>query len=126
MLDAIRLITEQLGGIEDEKRELMKTMHKDHHSVKDVQEAIQELDHRQKTSTHKSATDEEKIIKELEMLKRSLPKAKLFSGLKPKADKLYAEKKAKLEEVKGVRTIVDAQNLEIEKLRAEMEVIKEQ
>lgn len=59
-------------------------------------------------------------------MKKSLPVAIKFSGLKPRADKLYTEKKAKLEEVKVVRAVVDQQNAEIEKLRAEMETIKEQ
>lgn len=84
------------------------------------------MDHKQKTSSHKSASDESKIIKELEQLKKSLPVAIEFSKLKPRADKLYTEKKAKLEEVKVVRATVDQQNAEIEKLRAEMETIKEQ
>lgn len=45
--------------------------------------------------------------------------------MKPQADKLYASKKALLEQVKGFRVILDEQNAEIEKLRKEMETIKE-
>jgi len=45
--------------------------------------------------------------------------------LKPTADKLYTSKKALLEQVKGFRSILDEQNAEIEKLRKEMETIKE-
>ena len=66
-----------------------------------------DLDHKQKTTSHKSASEEAKIIKELEQLKASLPHAKKFSGLKPRADKLYAEKKVKSEEVKVVRALID-------------------
>lgn len=100
-------------------------MHKQHHNVNDVQAAIDELDMKQKTYSHKSASDEAKIIKEIEQLKASLPKAKQFSTLKPKADKLYAEKKVLLEQVKGFRASLDSQQAEIEKLRKEMETIKE-
>jgi uncharacterized coiled-coil DUF342 family protein len=72
-------------------------MHKDYRNVSEVQAAIDELEHKQKTYSHKSASDEAKLIREIEQLKASLPKAKQFSTLKPKADKLYAEKKALLE-----------------------------
>jgi|APFre7841882793_1041355.scaffolds.fasta_scaffold483811_1 hypothetical protein len=40
MLDEIKGITEQLAGLEEEKRELLKQMHKEHHSVSEVEEAI--------------------------------------------------------------------------------------
>ena len=100
-------------------------MHKQYHNVNDVQAAIDELDMKQKTYSHKSASDEAKIIKEIEQLKASLPKAKQFSTLKPKADKLYAEKKVLLEQVRGFRASLDSQQAEIEKLRKEMETIKE-
>ena len=87
--------------------------------------AIRELEHKQKTFSHKSAADETKLIREIEQLKASLPKAQKLSTLKPQADKLYASKKALLEQVKGFRVILDEQNAEIEKLRKEMETIKE-
>lgn len=90
-----------------------------------MQAAINELENKHKTYSHKSASEESKMIKEIETLKASLPKAKHFSTLKPKADKLYAEKKVLLEQVKGFKSSLDAQNEEIEKLRKEMETIKE-
>jgi hypothetical protein len=100
-------------------------MHKEHHTVKDVQEAIAELEYRQKTTTHQSAPEEEKMIKEIAQLKASLPRAKKFSQIKPKTDELYTEKKKVLEEVKKIRKVVDAKNVEIEEIRDQLEKAKE-
>lgn len=125
LLESIRNINTQLESIEEQKRDLLKGMHKNYHNVDQVESEIADLEHRQKTYSHKSASDEAKLIREIEQLKASLPKAKQFSTLKPKADKLYAEKKVLLEQVKGYRARLDEQNAEIEKLRKEMETIKE-
>lgn len=125
LLAQIREINAQLEAIEEEKRTLLKSMNKQYQSADQVAQAIIELENKHKTYSHKSASEESKMIKEIELLKASLPKAKQFSLLKPKQDKLYAEKKGLLEQVRAFKTQLDAQNLEIEKLRKEMEVIKE-
>ena len=75
LLEQIRSINAQLESIEESKRELLKTMHKNHHNVDQVESAIAELEHKQKTFSHKSAAEEGKLIKEIEQLKASLPKA---------------------------------------------------
>lgn len=100
-------------------------MHKQYQNVNEVEDAIAELEYKQKTFSHKSASEESKMIKEIEQLKATLPKAKQFSLLKPSADKLYAEKKALLVQVSGIQAKLDVQNAEIEKLRQQMEEIKE-
>jgi uncharacterized coiled-coil DUF342 family protein len=100
-------------------------MSKQYTSFEQVQNAINELEHKQKTTSHKSASEETKLIKEIELLKASLPKAKQFSTLKPKQDKLYAEKKGLLTELNGYKARLDIQHEELEKLRKDMEAIKE-
>ena len=54
----VSAITEEINALENEKRSLLKSMHKDHHSVDAVQDAIKDLEYRQKTSTHASAPEE--------------------------------------------------------------------
>jgi|SanBayMetagenome_1026888.scaffolds.fasta_scaffold307030_2 hypothetical protein len=41
-------------------------MHKQYNTVAEVQEAIDTLEHKQKTTSHKSASEESKLIKEIE------------------------------------------------------------
>ena len=84
LLAQIREINAQLEAIEEEKRTLLKSMNKQYQSADQVAQAIIELENKHKTYSHKSASEESKMIKEIELLKASLPKAKQFSQLKPK------------------------------------------
>ena len=71
--------SEQLDLLEAEKRTLLKTMHPDYRSAEHVTAAIQSMEYKQKTSSFKSANEENKLIKEIEVLKASMPKATRFS-----------------------------------------------
>ena len=61
----IKDIGYQIDALETEKRGLLKVMHKDHHSVDDVREAMKELEYKQKV-TSLTAQQEKQCIRELE------------------------------------------------------------
>lgn len=117
--------SDALDALDQEKRALLKVMHKDYHGVDEVKDAIKHLEYEQKTTSFKSAVDENKLIKEIETLKASVPKAERFSEIRPKV-KEYNDKKKKIwEQLKEQRAIAGKHEVEIEGYRKEMEAQKE-
>ena len=80
---SMRDIVAQMDTLENEKRALLKNMHPGCHSVEEVNDAINNSE-RRLTTTSMSAAQEGKLIKEIEVLKASIPKAKRFSEINPK------------------------------------------
>ena len=63
--DQLNGFKEQINQLETEKRTLQKDMHKNHHSVEEVQEALRDLEHRLKVQTN-TGPEERKIVKEID------------------------------------------------------------
>jgi len=67
------------------------------------------------------AAQEHKIIKEINMLKDSIPSAKKLSAIDPKIKELRAHKNKIYGEVKDIRKEEDVLNAEMEAIRKELE-----
>jgi uncharacterized coiled-coil DUF342 family protein len=104
---------------------MQKTMHAEYQHFDQVKDAIKRLEQKHKTTTFKSGTEENKVIKEIETLKASLNKAKRFSDIKPLATELINKKSEIWAELKEVKKNVEAKELEIEGIRKQMEVVKD-
>lgn len=61
----------------------MKLLPHECNSEESVALRIKQLDHHINTTSFKSSTEENKVIKEIQTLKSLLPKAKRFSEMKP-------------------------------------------
>lgn len=116
---------EQLDALDNEKRTMQKTMHAEYQHFDQVKDAIKRLEQKHKTTTFKSGTEENKVIKEIETLKASLPKAKRFSDIRPLVTDLINKKSVIWGELKEVKKQVEAKELEIEGIRKQMEVVKD-
>ena len=88
-------------------------MHKDYHGVDEVKAGIKELEYKQKV-TSLTAQQESQVIREIEQLKASIPKAQRFDDIKPKIGELNAAKKEVWDKLKGVKAEVQAHEGEIE------------
>lgn len=66
---------------------LQKDMHKQYHTVEDVQEGIRDLEYRLKVQSN-SGQEERKIVKEIDQLQKSLPMAEKYSHIDPKLKEL--------------------------------------
>lgn len=117
--------SEALDSLDQEKRALLKVMHKDYHGVEEVRDAIKHLEYEQKTTAFKSAVEENKLIKEIETLKASIPKAERFSEIKPKVKEYNEKKKEIWGQLKEQKAIAAKHEVEIEAYRKEMEAHKE-
>jgi uncharacterized coiled-coil DUF342 family protein len=67
-------------------------MHSEYRSLDQVKSAITSLEYRHKTCTFKTATEENKVIKEIEVLRASIPKATRYSEIKPLTTELVSLK----------------------------------
>ncbi len=118
-------VQEELDVLEAEKNALQKSMHSEFRTAEQVQAAIKNLEYRHKTCTFNSATEENKVIKEMEQLRASIPKANRYSEIRPLTAELVGKKQAIWGELKAVKKVVEGKQARIEKLRKEMEVVKE-
>ena len=117
--DAMRDIVAQMEGLETEKRNLLKTMHANCHTVDQVNDEMKELN-RRLTTTSMKATEESRVIKELEKLRASIPSAKRFSRIEPDIKELKTKKNKIWGEIKVIRGQEDILNAEMEKIREAM------
>lgn len=85
----MRDIVAQMDSLETEKRGLLKVMHASCHTVDEVNQEIKDLE-RRLTTTSMNAQAETKLIKEIDQLKSSIPKAKRFSEIEPEIKSLKA------------------------------------
>ena len=76
--DQMRDIVEEIKSLEDEKRNLLKQMHSRCHTVEEVTAEIKSSE-RRLTTTSMTSQAEAQLIKEIEVLKQSVPKAKRYS-----------------------------------------------
>ena len=95
-------------------------MHSSCHTVEDVTAEIKHSE-RRLTTTSMSAQDEGKLIKEIEVLKKSVPLAKRFSEIEPEIKQLKTQKNKIWNEIKGFKGQEEELNREIESIRREME-----
>ena len=114
-------IGSQIDTLENEKRNLLKDMHKDYHSVDEVKRGIEELEYKQKVTTMTNQQERE-TIRQIEQLKRSVPKAERFSEIKPQIASLNGQKKEVWDKMKVVKAEVAEHEAEIEKIRKEIEM----
>ena len=103
---------------------LSKDMHKSYHSVEEVKEGLRDLEYRLKVQTN-SGQEERKIVKEIDQLQKSIPLAERFSQIQPQVDQLMAEKKTVYASLSEVKKEVQGHEVEIEKIRKEIEKLKE-
>ena len=92
----------EIDGIQAEKANLLKQMHAQYHTEDQVKQGIKELEYQMTTRTL-NATQEQKMIKEISNLKKSIPSAKRFSELDPLIKQLKADKGKVWGELQKVR-----------------------
>lgn len=95
-------------------------MHSRCHTVEDVTSEIKNSE-RLLTTTSMNAQAEAKLIKEIDVLKNSVPKARRFSEIEPEIKDLKAQKNKIWNEIKGFKGQEEELNKEIESIRKEME-----
>ena len=95
-------------------------MHSRCHTVEDVTSEIKQSE-RRLTTTSMSSQAEAQLIKEIEVLKQSVPKAKRFSEIEPEIKDLKAQKNKIWNDIKGFKGQEEVLNREIETIRKEME-----
>lgn len=95
-------------------------MHATAHTVDDVNQEIKDCE-RRLTTTSMNRQAEVKLIKEIEVLKKSIPLAVRFSEIDPKMKELKTQKNNAWAEMKEIRKKEDAINVEVEKIRKELE-----
>lgn len=123
--DILKGLGEQLDAVESEKNQLQKSLVQNCKTAEQVTDEIKNLEYKHKMGSFKSSTDENKLIKQMEQLKASMPKATRFSELKPLATDLIGKKQKAWGDLKEIRKEVEVKEVEIEKVRKEMEHIKE-
>ena len=80
----IKDINQDLDKHEDDKRSLLKIMKSQDLTTEDqIREAMRQLEFKLKNSQFKSSTEENKIIKEIDALKASIPNAHKLTLIKP-------------------------------------------
>lgn len=118
--DAMRDIVSEIQKLEGEKRNLLKSMHANCHTVEAVQGQIRDSE-RRLTTTSLNAAAEAKLCKEIETLKASIPKAKRFSEIDLKIKDLATKKNGIYAEVKKIKAQEEGLNKEMEEIRKELE-----
>ena len=109
-----------------QKRELLKTLKGgDYSSEEQIKEAIRQLEFKRMNTQFRSATEENKVIKEMDSLKASIPNAHKLNLIKPKVAELNNKKNEIFTELKEVKKDLAVRDAEIEGLRKEMEAVKE-
>jgi len=105
---------------------LLKTLKGgDYSSEEQIKEAIRQLEFKRMNTQFRSATEENKVIKEMDSLKSSIPNAHKLNLIKPKVAELNNKKNETYNELKEVKKDLAVREAEIEGLRKEMEAIKE-
>ena len=82
--DEIKDINSDLDQLDAQKRELMKTLKwGDLNSEEQIKEAIRQLEFKRMNTQFRSATEENKVIKEMDTLKASIPNEHKLNLIKP-------------------------------------------
>jgi len=76
---------------------------------------------RRLTTTSMSSQAEGRLIKDIDILKASIPKARRYQEIDPKIKDLKAQKNKIWSEIKGIKGEEDVLNAEMEKIRKELE-----
>jgi len=112
--------------LDGQKRELQKNFKGGDYSTEEqIREAIRQLEFKRMNTQFRSSTEENKLIKEMDILKASIPNAHKLNLIKPKVAELKNQKDEIYTELKEVKKDLAVREAEIEGLRKEMEVIKE-
>lgn len=101
-------------------------MVKGYNSTEDVIKGIEQLEYKQKTTSFKSAGEENKVLKEIDTLKASIPKVKRFSEIQPRCKVLYDEKQNVWKELKVVKAELGKHEEAVEAHRSEMARIQDE
>lgn len=91
-----------------------------------VQNAIKEAEYEQNTTTFKSSTIEMQLVKKIEQLKSSVPKAKRLSEITPRVKEISEKRKEIWGHVKELKKQGDELKTVIEEHRQKMEEIREE
>lgn len=110
-----------MDKLEGERAELLKTMHAKHHTVQEVKDGVKALEFELTTRTL-SSTQEAKMIKEIEQLKKTSGSAARFTKIQPQINEIKGEKSKLWTELKKVRDEDTVQQKKVEAIRAEMEL----
>jgi len=78
----MRDIVSQIQTLEQEKRSLLKLMNPECLTVDAVNQEVKDLD-RRLTTTSMSAQAEGRLIKDIDILKASIPKARRYQEIEP-------------------------------------------
>jgi len=74
-------INDKIDVLEQENSTIKKSLVGNYRTEEEVKEAVKELEYRHKTGAFKSLNEENQLIKHIDAVKASLPKAKRFSEL---------------------------------------------
>lgn len=116
----MRDIVAQLQNLEFEKRELQKVMQKGCTTEKDVREAIKDGE-RRLTTTSMSSQAEDRLIKDIDLLKASIPKTKRYQVLEEEIKVLIAQKKEIWSEIQEIKNEEEVLNKQVDEVRKELE-----
>ena len=87
----MRDIISQIQVLDNEKRTLLKSMNSDCLTTEAVNQEIKDLE-RQLTTTTMTSQAEGKLIKEIDVLKNSIPKARRYQQIEPAIKELKTQK----------------------------------
>ena len=87
--DGMRDLVSQIDAFETEKRQLQKFMAHNCNTVEAVNQEIKDAE-RRLTTTSMKASEEGKLIKEIETLKNSIPKVERYEQIDPQTKAMKA------------------------------------
>ena len=116
----MRDIISQIQVLDNEKRTLLKSMNSDCLTTEAVNQEIKDLE-RQLTTTTMTSQAEGKLIKEIDVLKNSIPKARRYQQIEPAIKELKTQKQKFHGEISEYKKQEDVLNKEMELIRKDLE-----
>jgi len=116
----------ELDELDSTKSKLLKSLKQDYTTEEQIREAMRQIEFKRMNTQFKSATEENKLIKEINTLKESIPQAQELAKIKPQIQELQKKKQEVWNELKEVKKVDSEKNAEIESLRKDMEARNEE
>lgn len=124
-LDKLNALKDRQRELEAEKNSLNKNIPRNYHTVKDLQEAIKDKQMRYETSSIAN-TEEKKLLKEIDALKKAIPDMKKWELLEPELAKIKEKKKAINKDLDVVKKILDEKNAKIDSAKQQSDAQRNQ
>ena len=112
-LDKLNALKDRQRELEAEKQSLVKNIPRNYHTVKDLQQAIKEKQTKYETSSIAN-TEEKKLLREIDALKKAIPDMKKWELLEPELAKIRDKKRAINKDLDVVKKILDEKNAKID------------